>query len=168
VDGALDLIKGGGGALLREKIVAAASDRLVVIADAGKRVESLGAFPLPVEVVPFGWRTTQGLVEEALEAEDVLGREAVLRMDGSAPFVTDGGHHILDLRLRRIGDARRLALALLQVPGVVETGLFVGMCDTLILGGADGRVELRDASGPVEVARAAPEGPGNIFTEVAP
>lgn len=165
VDGALDLLKGGGGALLREKIVAAASDRYVVIADAAKRVDALGAFPLPVEVVPFGWRSTKALIEEALVGLDVLGRTAVLRMDGEAPFVTDEGHHILDLRLGRIGDARRLTVVLNQVPGVVENGLFVGICDTLVLGLGDGRVEVRDAGGTIEVSRAAVDDAGNIFTD---
>ena len=144
VDPELNLIKGGGGALLQEKIVAAASDRMVVIADAGKMVERLGAFPLPVEVVPFGWKVTQRLIEEQLVSMDVAGRESALRMAGEAPYVTDEGNHILDLALGRIGHPRQLALALNQVPGVVETGLFVDICDSVVIGHEDGRTELRD------------------------
>ena len=96
-DGELNLIKGGGGALLQEKIVATASDQMIVIADIGKEVETLGAFPLPVEVIPFGWQTTKSLVEEFLISMDVLGRDATLRMNGTQPFVTDesrGQRHV--------------------------------------------------------------------------
>ncbi|SLN50637.1 Ribose-5-phosphate isomerase A [Roseivivax jejudonensis] len=143
-DTELNLVKGGGGALLQEKIVAAASDQMVVIADAAKEVAHLGAFPLPVEVVPFGWRTTQALVTETLEAMDVLGREITLRMNGSQPFVTDEGNYILDLHLGRIGNARQLAMVLNQMPGVVENGLFIDICDTVIVGHGDGRIEIRD------------------------
>lgn len=144
VDGELNLIKGGGGALLQEKIVATASDQMVVIADVSKQVETLGAFPLPIEVVPFGWRTTKALVEETLVSLDVLGQTGSLRMNGEAPFVTDEGNYIIDLHLQRIGNARQLALVLNQVPGVVENGLFIDICDVLVLGHGDGRVELRD------------------------
>ena len=143
-DGELNLIKGGGGALLQEKIVATASDRMVVIADAGKQVEHLGAFPLPVEVIPFGWQVTQKLVEEALGAMDVSGRESALRMDGAVPFVTDEGNYILDLHLKRIGNARKLSLALNQVAGVVENGLFIDICGTVVIGHDDGSVDTRD------------------------
>jgi ribose 5-phosphate isomerase A len=138
VDGALRLIKGGGAALLREKIVAHASDRLVVIADDSKRVAVLGAFPLPVEVVRFGCGATQAAVRRVLLDADVDRRDAALRMDSDAPLVTDEGHHILDLRLGRIGDPAALSAALLAVPGVVETGLFLGMAERAILGRADG------------------------------
>ncbi|EYD72129.1 Ribose 5-phosphate isomerase A [Rubellimicrobium mesophilum DSM 19309] len=146
-DGELSLIKGGGGALLREKIVACASDRVVIIADGAKDVAALGAFPLPVEVIPFGWQATKRLIEEMLVGLDVGGREVVLRERGGAPFVTDEGNRILDLRLQRIGDARGLALRLNQIPGVVENGLFIDIADTLVLGFEDGRVEVRDLSG---------------------
>lgn len=168
VDGHLNLIKGGGGALLQEKIVATASDQVAIIADGAKRVETLGAFPLPVEVIPFGWGTTKALVEEALIGLDVLGRSSTLRMNGDVPYVTDEGHHILDLHLNRIGNARQLSLVLNQIPGVVENGLFVDICDVLILGYGDGRVELRDlSSGGVEEGRVAFRDGDNIFTEVA-
>lgn len=168
VDGSLNLIKGGGGALLQEKIVATASDRVVVIADAAKRVETLGAFPLPVEVVPFGWQTTKALVEEALIGLDVLGRTTTLRMNGDMPYVTDEGHHILDLHLNRIGAPRQLSLVLNQIPGVVENGLFLDICDVLVTGMGDGRVEVRDqASGEVEEGRVTFGERDNIFTDVA-
>lgn len=143
-DGDLNLIKGGGGALLQEKIVATASDRMVVIADIGKEVETLGKFPLPIEVIPFGWQTTQALVEETLVSMDVLGRESTLRMNGDVPFVTDEGNHIIDLHLGRIGNPRQLALILNQMPGVVENGLFIDICDSVVLGFGDGKVEVRD------------------------
>lgn len=145
VDGDLVLIKGGGGAHLIEKIVATASDRMVVIADAGKRVATLGAFPLPVEVIRFGWRTTQALIEEALAAFDVDGRASALRLAGAEPFVTDEGNYVIDLQLGRIGDPRGLALVLNQVPGVVENGLFVDICDRLVIGHADGTTEVIEA-----------------------
>jgi ribose 5-phosphate isomerase A len=145
----LSLIKGGGAALLQEKIVATASDRMIVIADAGKAVDTLGAFPLPVEVVRFGWRTTQLLIEETLRALDVDGREAKIRMDGEAPLLTDEGHHILDLHLLRIGDPRQLSGVLNQIPGVVENGLFVDIADLLILGHEDGSVTEHSAAGPL-------------------
>lgn len=143
-DGDLNLIKGGGGALLQEKIVATASDQMVVIADAAKEVQNLGFFPLPVEVIPFGWQTTQALIEELLISMDVMGRKSSMRMNGDAAFVTDEGNHILDLHLGRIGDARQLALILNQVPGVVENGLFIDICDQVVIGFGDGRVETRD------------------------
>ncbi|WP_417248029.1 ribose-5-phosphate isomerase RpiA [Celeribacter sp.] len=143
-DDELNLIKGGGGALLQEKIVATASDQMVVISDASKSVETLGAFPLPVEVIPFGWQTSKALLEEALNSMDVLGQSATLRMNGEAPYVTDEGNHILDLHLQRIGNARQLALVLNQVPGLVENGLFIDICDKVVIGHGDGRVEVRD------------------------
>ena len=143
-DGELNLIKGGGGALLQEKIVATASDQMIVIADVSKKVEVLGNFPLPIEVIPFGWQTTKTLVEEVLIGMDVLGSTSSLRMNAATPFVTDEGNHILDLHLNRIGNARQLSLVLNQIPGVVENGLFIDICDILITGYGDGRVEVID------------------------
>ena len=143
-DADLSLVKGGGGALLQEKIVATASDQMIVIADAAKDVQHLGAFPLPVEVIPFGWQSSQALLEEVLVSMDVMGREASLRMNGARPFVTDEGNYILDLHLGRIGNARELAMVLNQVPGVVENGLFIDICDKVVVGYGDGRVETRD------------------------
>lgn len=166
-DGDLNLIKGGGGALLQEKIVATASDRMVVIADAGKEVETLGAFPLPVEVIPFGWQTTQALIEETLISMDVLGRRASLRMNGETAFVTDEGNYILDLHLKRIGNARQLALVLNQMPGVVENGLFIDICDTVIVGYGDGRVVTRDINeGTVESDRLDFVESDNLFADL--
>ena len=161
VDPALALVKGAGGALLREKIVATASDMMVVIADASKIVDRLGAFPLPVEVVPFGWRTTQALVEECLVGLDVGARAVALRQSGEAPERTDEGNLILDLRLGRIGDARELALVLNQVPGVVENGLFLDLCDVVVVGAPDGTTTLRAAGGAA--ARADAAGVANVF-----
>lgn len=163
-----NLIKGGGGALLMEKIVATASDRMVVIADASKAVDTLGAFPLPVEVIPFGWQTTRTLIEEALVGLDVLGRASSLRMDGSVPFQTDRSNYIVDLELERIGEARQLSLVLNQIPGVVENGLFIDICDAVIVGHGDGRVEVRDLSeGAVTETRYDFVGEDNIFTRIA-
>ncbi len=143
-DANLNLIKGGGGALLQEKIVATASDQMVVIADVSKQVEALGAFPLPIEIIPFGWQTTKTLVEETLINLDVMGRSSALRLDRDKPFITDEGNYILDLHLRRIGNARQVSLVLNQIPGVVENGLFIDICDVIVIGHGDGTVELRD------------------------
>lgn len=166
-DHELNLIKGGGGALLQEKIVATASDRMVVIADITKRVETLGAFPLPVEVIGFGMKTTHRLLEEMLEGLDVMGNTARARMAGDKLFVTDEGNHILDLHLGRIGNARQLSLILNQVPGVVENGLFIDICDVIITGHGDGTVEVRDInSGDIETSRSQVEG-ANVFLDLA-
>lgn len=138
VDGSLRLIKGGGAALLREKIVAVASRRMVVIADASKHVETLGAFPLPVEVNLFGIGATTRAVEAAVARAGCTG-EIVRRHDASgAPLLTDGGHAILDLRLGRIPDPEALSAGLWAVPGVVEHGLFLGIADAAILAAAKG------------------------------
>jgi ribose 5-phosphate isomerase A len=166
-DADLSLIKGGGGALLQEKIVAAASDRMIVITDASKEVKTLGAFPLPVEVIPFGWTVTQHLISEQLEEADVLGTDISRRMAGSEPFRTDEGNFILDLALVRIGDARRLSQALNQIPGVVENGLFLGLCDAVIIGDGDGRVETRDLhTGTVHEESVLFEETDNIFRDL--
>lgn len=166
-DADLNLIKGGGGALLQEKIVATASDQMVVIADVGKEVGQLGAFPLPVEVIPFGWQTTRALVEETLISMDVLGRDVSLRMNGEVPFVTDEGNHILDLHLNRIGNARQLAMVLNQMPGVVENGLFIDICDAVIIGYGDGRVEVRDINaGTVETDKLDFLESDNLFSDL--
>lgn len=137
-DGALNLIKGGGGALLQEKIVAAASDKMVVISDPSKQVETLGAFDLPIEVVRFGWESTQAKVADVLEPADVANRKIKRRMVDGEPFVTDEGHYILDLALQKIAEPEILAVSLNLVPGVVETGLFCGMASAVIIGQPDG------------------------------
>jgi ribose 5-phosphate isomerase A len=144
VDGAdeiapdLSLIKGGGGALLREKIVAAASARMIVIADESKWVGTLGRFPLPVEVVPFGLAPIRRAVEAAAATAGCPG-PARLRLgkDGHA-FVTDGGHWILDAALDLINDPNGLAERLSGIAGVVEHGLFIGLAKTAILAGPNG------------------------------
>ena len=119
---------------------------MIVITDPAKEVSALGAFPLPVEVVPFGWQATKALIEEILASLDVLGRETTLRMNGAMAYRTDEGNYILDLALGRIGDARQLSLVLNQVPGVVENGLFVDIADQVVIGQPDGSCELRDLS----------------------
>ncbi|MFZ1103584.1 MAG: ribose-5-phosphate isomerase RpiA [Hyphomicrobiaceae bacterium] len=142
IDPALRLIKGGGGALLREKIVAMASDRMVVIADHSKRVATLGAFPLPVEIVPFAAGTTRNLVEELAAEAGCTGEIRLrLRPDGQ-PFLTDCGHLILDCAFGRIDEPEALDDALKWVPGVVENGLFLGIADAAIVAGPDGVVVL--------------------------
>lgn len=143
VDPQLDLIKGLGGALLWEKIVAAASDRLVIVVDDSKLVDRLGSrAPVPVEVVPFGWRTlvrpfrSMGAQPSLREAED------------GSPMVTDGGHYIMDCRFPDgIDNPPSLEHRLQGRPGVVETGLFLGMADAVVVGASDGaRVLRRDAT----------------------
>jgi ribose 5-phosphate isomerase A len=138
IDGELRLIKGGGGALLREKIVATASDRMVVIADSSKRVDKLGAFPLPVEVVRFGVTATRNMIE-MLAADSGCQGEITLRLgrDGR-PFVTDGGNYIFDCAFGRLDDPESLDEALKFIPGVVENGLFLGIADVAVIGGPDG------------------------------
>lgn len=138
IDPALNLIKGGGGALLREKIVAAASDRMIVIADDTKWVDVLGRFPLPVELVPFGLAATRRAMAGAF-AETGNSGQMVLRKgrDGHV-FVTDGGHWIVDAHLGRISDAPRLAGLLTSIPGVAEHGLFIGLASLAVLAGSQG------------------------------
>ena len=137
IDPRLRLIKGGGGALLREKIVAAAARRMIVIADKAKRVETLGRFPLPVEVIPFGEAPTRLAIERALGRLGLSGAIA-LRMAGTTPFRTDSGNHILDVSLGRIPDPERLAHEIDAIPGAVEHGLFIGLASAAIVGSGDG------------------------------
>jgi ribose 5-phosphate isomerase A len=138
IDHALNLIKGGGGALLREKIVAAASDRMVVIADESKWVATLGRFPLPIEIIPFGIAATSHAIADAFAKSGVSGPMAVRKGKDGHVFVTDGGHWIVDAHLGRIQEPQRLAGLLSQIPGVVEHGLFIGMARTVVLAGAQG------------------------------
>jgi ribose 5-phosphate isomerase A len=138
IDPSLNLIKGGGGALLREKIVAAASDRMIVIADESKWVDVLGRFPLPVEVIPFGLAATRRAMAGAFAQAGVSGQMVVRMGKGGHVFVTDGGHWIVDAHLGGISDAPRLAALLSAIPGVVEHGLFVGLASTAMLAGARG------------------------------
>ena len=134
VDPELNLIKGGGGALLQEKIVASAARQRIIMVDVSKCVDSLGAFPLAVEVIPFGWEVTRRQLEQ-------LGGIPTLRQREGKPFVTDQGHYIIDCALSQIEDAPRLNHQLNQLPGVVENGLFVDMTDRLIIGSPDGIAE---------------------------
>ena len=144
VDGAdeiapdLSLIKGGGGALLREKMVAVASARMVVIADESKWVYVLGQFPLPIEVVPFGLAATQRAIAAAIAAAGTPGPLKLRRNKDGHAFVTDSGHWILDANLGRITDPKALADRLSPIPGVIEHGLFVGIAQSAILAGAAG------------------------------
>lgn len=137
VDPMLRLIKGGGGALLREKIVACASARMIVIADDTKVVETLGAFKLPIEVNSFGLGATRIAVEK-LAARHGLSGEIAVRASGDGPFMTDGGHLILDASFGRIPDADALARELNAIPGVVEHGLFIGIASLAIIAGPAG------------------------------
>jgi ribose 5-phosphate isomerase A len=139
VDPQLNLIKGGGGALLKEKVVAAAARKLIIVVDHTKCVPVLGdTFPLPVEVVPFGWGSTARQIQE-------LGYTPVLRKKDGAIFKTEAGHYILDVRIARIDRPAELELQLNVLPGVVETGLFVGRAHVLIVGTPAG-VEERHAA----------------------
>ena len=140
LDDALRLIKGGGGALLRVKIVAAASDKMIVIADDTKKVAVLGAFDLPVEVNMFSHGATAAAIADALKATGHSG--AVKLRGGDTPFITDGGHYIYDCALGAINDPEALAQALLNVPGLVEHGLFLGYATAAILAGTDGLEEV--------------------------
>ncbi|MCG6858141.1 MAG: ribose-5-phosphate isomerase RpiA [Salaquimonas sp.] len=142
IDAELSLIKGGGAALLREKIVAAASKRMIVIADASKLVETLGAFALPIEVNRFGFQATKLAIARVARG---LGLPEALkaRMQGDEMLVTDEGHYLIDASFGRIGDARALSRALLDIPGVVQHGLFIGMADLAIVAEEAGIRELR-------------------------
>ena len=146
VDPAFNLIKGGGGALLQEKIVASASSRMVVIADASKTVPVLGAFALPVEVVRFGWAGTLGRIARVLADHGAGDVVPVWRGAPDDPFVTDEGHYIADLAMGSIADPPALDAALAQVTGVVETGLFCGIAETILIGRPDGSVTRHDRS----------------------
>jgi len=133
-DSQLQLIKGGGGALLQEKMVAAATKKLIIIADHTKIVDQLGKFPLPVEVIPFGWKQVQKHIAK-------LGCEKiVLRNRNDKTFLTDNRHHILDCWFGKIENAASLNAALHNIPGVVETGLFINMASVVIAGYPDGQI----------------------------
>jgi len=134
----LTLIKGGGGALLREKIVASASARLIIIADETKWVPVLGRFPLPIEVVPFGLGVTRAAVEAAARDCGAPGPARLRLGKDGHPFVTDGGQWLLDAALGRIPDPAALAARLNAIPGVIEHGLFIGMANIAIVAGAGG------------------------------
>ena len=138
IDGALNLIKGGGGALLREKIVAAASDAMIVIADGSKLVETLGRFPLPIEVNRFGLGATRRAVANVLAQHDAQGELRLRKATDGKDFVTDGGHLILDAFFGRISQPEALSRDLLDIAGVVQHGLFLKMCKTAYVAAPDG------------------------------
>lgn len=138
IDPLCNLIKGGGGALLREKIVAAASDRMIVIADQSKLVPVLGQYPLPIEINRFGEGVTMAAVVETARRHGADGRVELRRDKAGMVFETDGGHHIADAFFGRISDAEALSNDLFAIPGVVEHGLFVGMCTVAYIAGPDG------------------------------
>ena len=132
-----DMIKGGGGALLQEKMVAAASDELIIIADNSKLVQQLGKFPLPVDVIPFGWKQVK---EKIISSR--LCKEVKLRKKDGEIFITDHHHYILDCEFEKVDNARGLNIALHLIPGVVETGLFINMASKAVVGYEDGRIEV--------------------------
>ena len=136
IDPAFNLIKGGGGALLREKLVATASRREIIVADESKLKNRLGGFPLPVEVTPFGWQYVRMQVE-------ALGCRASLRVQDNRTFVTDNGNHILDCAFGVINDPADLERRIAAICGVVESGLFVGLAHHVVIGKADGTFEER-------------------------
>ena len=137
LDAELRLIKGGGGALLREKIVASSSRRMIVIADDSKKVATLGKFPLPVEIVPFGLRATGGKIEQAFAWSGNKG-PINLRIRDGKPFITDNGNVIVDCALGRIENPEKLAAALSSIPGVVDHGLFIGMASLALIATSTG------------------------------
>ncbi len=138
IDPELNLIKGGGGALLREKIVAMASNRVCIIADASKRVERLGAFPLPVEIVDFGLAATLAMIEASAAEAECRGTIALRRGGGGELFRTDGGHLIVDCAFGSIPNVELLADLLDIIPGVMEHGLFIDIADEAVLAGPSG------------------------------
>ncbi|GGA49047.1 ribose-5-phosphate isomerase RpiA [Pelagibacterium lentulum] len=142
IDRDFQLIKGGGAALLREKIVAAASARMVVIADDSKLVEHLGKFPLPIEVNPFGLAATQRSVAKVLSNMGATGGLVLRKSTDGEILITDGGHYILDASFGRISDAKALSTALLEIPGVVQHGLFIGLCQQAYLATPNGVIQL--------------------------
>ena len=139
VDAQSNLIKGGGACLLREKIIANASERMIVIVDPSKMVKHLGTFPLPVEVDPFGMALTAEQIYDALKLTGCSEAQTVLRQmkDGSGPLITDGGNYILDCRCEKIPNVIDTAQALASIPGVMEHGLFVDLADVIIIGEED-------------------------------
>lgn len=144
LDGELRLIKGGGGALLREKIVASASERMIVLADDTKKVETLGKFPLPVEVVEFGLGATRAIIEALAADAGCEGKITVRNAGDGTPFRTDTGNLILDCAFNKINEPELLAEALQMIPGVVEHGLFLQLADVAVIASASG-VELLES-----------------------
>ncbi|CAM1631470.1 Ribose 5-phosphate isomerase [Bartonella apihabitans] len=139
------LVKGGGGALLREKIVAFASARMLVIADQSKLVKTLGAFPLPIEVNPFGLEATKLAIVDVAKSLGLSGNIS-LRVKNNKTFVTDGGHFILDASFSRISDPESLSNALFSIPGVVEHGLFLNLANKSVVAMANGEIKVLEES----------------------
>ncbi|MBK5272233.1 MAG: ribose-5-phosphate isomerase RpiA [Bacteroidia bacterium] len=135
IDPQLQLIKGGGGALLQEKMVAAASKQLIIIADNSKLVSQLGSFPLPIEVVPYGWKQVQHYIQK------MYSIRCELRIKNNETYITDHRHYILDCHFQRITDLVNLNNELHQIPGLIETGLFINMADMAIIGYPDGTIK---------------------------
>jgi ribose 5-phosphate isomerase A len=144
IDGRGNMIKGGGGNLLWEKIVAVSSNKMVVIVDDSKAVERLGRFPLPVEVVSFGWKSTEMRLRKLFSNFGWARVKIDLRGGMETPYLTDSGHYILDCHLEEIWEPEDLALELSQIPGVVEHGLFIGIAHAAVIGHSDGTSELRE------------------------
>lgn len=134
IDGQLRLIKGGGGALLQEKMVAAASDKLIIIADSNKLVTQLGGCPLPLEIIPYGWKQTQNHITRH------FGVRSELRINDGKVFISDHGHFILDCFFEKIENAEGLSLSLNNIPGVVENGLFINMASFAVIGYENGEI----------------------------
>lgn len=143
IDSKLRLIKGGGAAHLREKIVANASKQMAVIADFSKQVETLGRFPLPLEILPFGITATTIAIKRLCAGEFGLKGEFVLRLEDGAPLKTDNGNMVLDASFGRIPDPESLAKQLSQIPGLVEHGLFIDIANIAYVAGPDGVTTLR-------------------------
>ena len=141
-DQSMNLIKGGGGAHLQEKIVAFGSNRMVVIADETKKVNKLGKFPLPVEVLKFGSASSQKQIEELLIAQNYKDFTVQMRMEKNKPFITDEGNYIFDLNLGEIQNPRKLCVDLNIIPGVVENGLFIDVCKAVVIGYSDGTAKI--------------------------
>ncbi len=165
-----NLIKGGGGALLREKIVAQSAKRFIVITDASKEVEVLGKFPLPVEMVNFGWVPTQSCILELLSNRGIIRNhcedKAIFRDVNGKDFITDEGHCILDLHLDSIADAPALDNDLRAIAAVVETGLFLNMANAVVMADASGLVKSRETGGDWKKTRYELAGLADILADI--
>ena len=148
-DDKLNLIKGGGGALLQEKIVASASSEMIVIADESKCVDKLGNFPLPIEVVPFGVQSTKALIDQLLYSLGYSEALGVIRSKNDNVFITDESNNIIDYKLSKIEDAEELSNKLNSLPGVVENGIFVNLCSKVIVAEPNGNIVLHTLGGKV-------------------
>jgi ribose 5-phosphate isomerase A len=146
IDGNGAMIKGGGACLLWERIIADASDRMVAVVDDSKVVTTLGAFPLPIEVVPHEWQSTRRSIARLLDHLGYPAADLPLRTKDGKPVVTDSGNYLIDAHLQAITDPLPLDAQLNWIPGVVENGLFTGIADEVMIGSAGGAVEVRDVS----------------------